>query len=132
MRRPRVKREGQWTEIPAANRAIVSRAHCSICGLRYGVLAEVDNCLIVPKQIIHHFLSRRFLESRGIAEIHHAWNLFSMCSRCHGRTIVPEDRLFRGDVFGFLQSARQIGLPIDRIVRFALRVGLTEFGGFQL
>lgn len=132
MRRPRVKREGEWTEIPAANRAIVSRRHCSICGLAYGKLAQVDGKFLVPKQVIHHFLSRRFLESRGIKQIHHCWNLYSICSSDHGRMLAIEDRLFRGDVFGFLQGCKQVGLPVEKIVRFALRVGLDEFSGFTI
>lgn len=91
----------------------------------------VDGKVYLAKQVIHHLLSRRFLEGRGINP-HRVGNLLSICQRDHGKTQGFEACLFRGDVLGFLQGCNRIGLPIDKIVRFAVSVGLNEFQGVRV
>ena len=128
MLRTRPSRGHKWTEIPDSSRLLVSRKRCRICNAFYGKLVERDGKVFLAKQVLHHLIARRFLEERGI-DAHRPGNLYSICSNCHGRTQGFEEALFRGDLLTFLQGSKRIGLPVEKIVQFALSVGLKEFQG---
>ena len=131
MLQSKTDRSGPWTEIPDSARLIVSRKKCSICGAKYGKLTAVSTLSIVlSKQAIDHLLPRRFLEGRGINP-HRTGNLLSVCLVCHGKKVAFEERIFAGDTLGFLQGLNQAGYPVEKVIRFALSVGLKEFGGFN-
>ena len=135
MLKTNVERKGQFTPIPRFIRKQVTRSHCQLqnCGLAYGkIFKDVHGKLRNPKQCLHHLISRRFLAEHGIYE-HHPTNLLSICSSpCHGKLLKIEDRLFQGDVIGFLSGMKQCGVPIEKVVHFALSVGLKEFGGLTI
>ena len=132
MLRVKPDRTGPWSEIPDSARLIVSRKKCSVCGAKYGKLTAVSTLSIVlPKQAIDHLLPRRFLEGRGINP-HRTGNLLSVCASCHGKKVAFEERLFAGDTLGFLQGIKQAGYPVEKVIRFALSVGLVEFKSFHL
>ena len=56
-------------------------------------------------------------------------NYLTLCRREHGLTEVPEGKLERGDVLGFLMDMRRLGFQMDRI-EAALKAYklLTEVG----
>ena len=127
-----VRREGLFTQIPKYVRKQVLRTHCSLCKLRYNqVVTLPGNKIVFPKQVLHHLISRRFLQEHGIYE-HHVSNLISICNREHSKLLRIEDRLFQGDVIGFLTGCKMVGIPPERIIKFALSVGLKEFGGLTI
>jgi hypothetical protein len=128
-----VDRGTGWTQIPRYIRAQVKRSKCQICGRPYGkVYCLPGNKIVHPKECLHHILSRRFLAMHGIFE-HHPTNLLSICSApCHVRLLKVEDRLFQGDVIGFLTGNKQLGIDPQWIIKFAVSVGLKEFDGVRL
>ena len=129
----RVIREGRWTEIPPHERAKVMRTHCSICGLRYGQLVQyhAKGSWVYCREALDHILPRRFLEMHGIYA-HDYRGLLSICTRDHGLKKGFEDRLFQGDVFGFLSGLQSIGYPMDRVIAFAALLGLKEFSDWRI
>lgn len=127
-----VKRRGKWTEIPSYLRKRTQTKYCRVCSVDYGAMRarlRTDSfaCQRATEHI-DHLIPRRWLEERGVNP-HQTNNLLSVCGSCHGRKKTFEDRLFRGDALGWLQGLRQLGYPVDRIVNFALSVGLEEFKG---
>lgn len=122
---------GPWSEIPHSNRLLVTRKRCAVCGAIYGKLRAHNGKVYLAKEAIDHLLARRFLEARGI-DPHRIGNLLSTCIHCHGLKVGFEERLFAGDVLGFLQGIKCAGYPVDKVVRFAVSVGLVEFSGFHL
>lgn len=133
MLKTKVSRPGKFTGIPESTRSKVSRKRCSICGAKYGKLFFDEGKLQVwrPLEHIEHLIPRRWLEERGLPE-HHPKNLLSVCQVCHGKAKVPEDRLYQGDLLGFLQAMKTTGFPVEKIVAFAVSVGLTEFAQWQI
>jgi hypothetical protein len=129
-----VERRGAFNHIPRYIRVQVTRRSCQIptCGRGYGrVFCEAGNKIKHPRQVIHHLIPRRWLEEHGIFE-HYPSGLLSICQYCHGRMKPAEDRLYQGDVIGFLTICKNAGLPVERIVKFALSIGIKEFGGLTI
>lgn len=131
MLKTNAKRKGRWTEIPLGARIACSRDHCCVCGIAYGKIQNEGPKLFIPIQHLDHLIPRRWLEKRGI-DPHETGNILSVCGRCHGKKKACEDRLFQGDLFGFLQGLKQAGFPIHKIVTFATKMRLTEFSGWQI
>lgn len=125
-----VTRQGEFTEIPKSAYRAATRKRCRVCGLRYGKMVYEKGHFNIwtPVQHIHHLIPRRFLEEHGINP-HKVEGLFSVCQQCHGRAKAPEDRLFQGDVLGFLQGMKRANFPVGKIINFAVKIGLTEFAG---
>lgn len=134
MLKTKVQREGAFTPIPKSVRKKCERKACEICSAVYGSMrckeGRVDRLIWVVEHL-HHLLARRWLVERGI-DPHVEANFISVCAECHGKCKKAEDRLFQGDVFAFLSELKQVGIPIDRVVRFASAVGLAEFSGWNL
>lgn len=130
MLRNEVTRTGAFRPIPPGIRRQVRRSYCQICGRPYGKVYVSEGRMRCPRQHIEHCLSRRFLHEHKIYE-HHLENLLSTCQYC-GIPPKLEDRLYQGDVLGYLQGLKQLGYPIGRIIRFALARGLGEFGGVSV
>lgn len=128
MRRPSPERTGKFTAIPAPHRMKAHRKKCQVCGQAYDkILSWVNGGVIVLNEHIHHLIPRRWLNEHGIFE-HSMENLLSICNYCHGKAKVIEDCLWHGDLLGFLSGMRRINFPVEKIVAFALSVGLEEFG----
>lgn len=123
-----VTRQGEFTPIPPAAYRAASRKRCRVCGVRYGKMVFDKGRFEVwtAAQHIHHLIPRRFLEEHGINP-HKVEGLFSVCQQCHGKAKAPEDRLFQGDVLGFLQGMKRANFPVEKIVTFAVRMGFLEF-----
>jgi hypothetical protein len=88
-----------------------------------------DKTFMKTTQHLDHLLPRRWLDSQGINP-HQVANMLSVCGSCHGKKKGFEDRLFRGDVVGWLWGLRSIGYPINTVVNFALSVKLKGFERF--
>lgn len=130
-----VKRTGKFTQIPKNVRRQVVRRNCQVCGRLYNrVYAVTDSCsrqkIRFPKQVIDHLIPRRWLNAHGIFE-HHVSNLLSVCNYCHGPKAKLEDRLYQGDVLSYLQGLKRLHYPVEKVVAFALSVGLKEFGNVR-
>lgn len=133
MLKTKVTRSGKWTGIPESTRRKVSRKRCSICRAKYGKLFFDKGKFEVwrPVEHIEHLIPRRWLEERGLPE-HDPKNLISVCQVCHGKAKAPEDRLYQGDVFGFLQGMKWAGFPVEKIVAFAVSIGWKGFAEWQI
>ena len=98
-----------------------------MCGERYDVIASpfaaTDIAFVVLNEVIHHLLARRWCDEHGI-DPHAVANLISICQLCHGRANRIEDKLWTGDLVGFMREMRRINFPVDRIVAFAASAGL--------
>jgi hypothetical protein len=130
--RNEVTRKGDFTPIPRYIRSQVNNYFCAICGREYGRIYTIEkNKIRYPKQHIEHLIPRRFLAEHGIFE-HHVQNLLSTCQYCHAPKAKLEDRLYQGDVLSYLQGLKRLHYPVGRIVRFALSIGLKEFGGVSV
>jgi hypothetical protein len=131
MLKARQTRDGEWTPIPPRLRKEAKRKKCSVCRVHYGfVRFDADTSgevrkIIRAKEAIHHLIPRRYLESRGV-DPHYPLNLISICNECHGKTKVAEDRLFSGDLIGWLREMARINMPMDRIFQVASSLHLTE------
>lgn len=127
-----VTRAGRFTPIPAYIRKQVSASKCAICGRQYGrVFTLEQNKIRCPKQAIEHLIPRRWLNEHGIYE-HHLMNMLSVCNYCHAPKAKLEDRLYQGDVLSYLQGLKRLNYPIEKVIRFAVSVGLREFGGISI
>jgi hypothetical protein len=127
---------GAFTRIPNSVRRQVSRPRCAICGRQYNrVFALTDNCgrqkIRYPRQILDHLIPRRFLNQHGIFE-HHVLNMLSVCQYDHAPKAKLEDRLYQGDVLSYLQGLKKLNYPVEKVVKFALSVGLKEFAGVKV
>lgn len=133
MRKSNLPRDGKWTPIPAHLRDQCRRKRCQICDAKYGQMRAFrhvdDKTFMKVTQHLDHMIPRRWLESQGI-DPHRGANLLSICGSCHGKKKVFEDRLFNGDVVGWLLGLRGIGYPINLVVNFALSVQLKTFEKF--
>jgi len=127
MARPRPIRIGDFTAIPAPARMKAHRPNCQVCGQKYDIIsspfAATDQAFIIVDEVIHHLLARRWCMEQGI-DPHDIANLISICQVCHGRANRIEDRLWRGDIVGFMTEMRRINFPVERIVAFAASVAL--------
>jgi hypothetical protein len=126
-----VTRKGAFTPIPKYIRRQVTRTRCSICFQPYNRVYTIGHGVRLPKQVIHHLIPRRWLNQHGIHE-HHVLGLISICQFCHGQLKPAEDRLFNADTLGFLQINKRAGIDPERIIKFALSVGLAHFRGFRI
>lgn len=131
MLRTEVRRKGNWTKIPAPMRMKAHRKKCQVCDKPYERFHSINGTVLYYSEAIDHLVPRRWLNEHGIYE-HFQQNLLSVCTVCHGKKKGFEDRLFQGDLFGYLQGLRSIGYPVERVVAFALSVGLKEFGGLRV
>ena len=131
MLKTEVHRKGAFTPIPKYIRKQVTRKSCAICLMPYNRVYTMGKGLRYPRQVIHHLLPRRWMNQHGIHE-HHVTGLISICQFCHGQLKPAEDRLFQGDTFGFLQINKRAGIDPERIIKFALSVGLAHFRGFNV
>lgn len=118
------KREGRFTPIPEVIRIMSNQKACEICGAEYKKFAE-GATIWMPVQALHHIFSRRFLNRIKLNE-HDRLNMISLCDRCHGKAKKPEERLFHGDVFGFLQGYKAMGMPMSYVWRAARQYELVE------
>lgn len=124
-----VNRKGAFTPIPHFIRKQVSRGACQVCGHRYGQVYTLEaNKIRYPKQHIEHLIPRRWLAEHGIYE-HHIFNLLSVCNFCHAPKAKLEDRLYQGDVLSYLQGLKKLNYPVEKVIHFAVSVGLKEFSG---
>ena len=127
-----VNRRGSFTPIPRFIRKQVSACSCAVCGRQYGRIYMVEHGKIRnPKQHIEHLIPRRWLHEHGIYE-HHPTNMLSVCNYCHAPKAKLEDRLYQGDVLSYLSGLKKLNYPVEKVVRFALSVGLKEFGGVSI
>lgn len=127
-----VTRRGSFTPIPGYIRRQVTRTQCYICGHFYGQVYTMEpNKIRYPKQHIEHLIPRRWLHEHGIYE-HHILNLLSVCNFCHAPKAKLEDRLYQGDVLSYLQGLKKLNYPVQKVIHFALSVGLKEFGGLTI
>jgi 5-methylcytosine-specific restriction endonuclease McrA len=127
LRTKNIKRKGKFTAIPKAMRKEAHRDECQVCKLPYSVINGSDGEWLIYCEHLDHLIPRRFLNEHGIFE-HAQANIYSVCQFCHGKKKGFEDRLFHGDLLSYLQGLRSIGYPVERVVAFALSVGLKEFG----
>lgn len=118
----RVERTGEYTQMPSWLIEQSTRAHCEVCGCKYGTL---DARFIKRKQCVDHLFPVRFLLALGL-EPHLSINTLSVCGSCHAKKLVHETRIFAGDVLGFLEGLNAIGYPMERVNEAA------EHYGFQL
>ena len=127
-----VSRKGKFTPIPKFIRRQVNRMNCGVCGRVYGrIFQNSEGKLVNPKQHIEHLIPRRWLHEHGIYE-HHPTNMLSVCNYCHAPKAKLEDRLYQGDVLSYLQGLKRLNYPVEKVIRFAVSVGLKEFGGLSL
>ena len=124
-------RQGRWTAIPPRLRREAKRKKCGACGVKYGFV-RFDTVgtgvrkIIRARQAIHHLIPRRYLESRGV-DPHYPLNLISICTECHGKTKLAEDRLFSGDLLGWMAEMKRARMPMQRILKVAYNLQLSEF-----
>jgi hypothetical protein len=133
LKHPVDRSRGESTAIPKYIRRQIVRQNCQICLHRYNQVFVEADCLShevrkihFPRQIIHHLIPRRWLNEHNYFE-HHTSNLLSICMRCHSKFQSAEDRLYQGDLIGFLTRNKQCGIDPQRIIKFALSIGLKEF-----
>ena len=128
-----VTRKGAFTPIPRFIRKQVTRSACQVCGHGYGkiYMKDATSKICLPKQHIEHLIPRRWLHEHGVYE-HHPTNLLSVCNLCHAPKAKLEDRLYQGDVLSYLQGLKKLNYPVEKVVHFALSVGLKEFGGLTI
>jgi hypothetical protein len=135
MYRPRPERKGRFTPMSRAVRIAAHRSACEVCGKTYQTLEASlpgqDNPFRYYEEAIHHLLARRWCEENGITP-HDSRNLVSCCDGCHAKATAAEDRLWHGDVIGFLMEMRALNFPVKRIVDFAVSVGLKTFGEVRI
>jgi hypothetical protein len=116
VRTSKIKREGDYTEIPKMLRFRCNRLLCTICKVKYGAIlvAKDGKALIKAVQALDHIWPVRFLLPRGLAP-HREINIVSICATCHGSKLKHETRIFAGDVYGYLEGLRSINYPLERI-----------------
>ena len=124
-------RQGRWTGMPPRLRREAKRKKCSVCRIAYGFVRFDQRGMGIKKVIrakehIHHLIPRRYLEDRH-RDPHFPLNLISICAECHGKMKLAEDRLFSGDLFGWLSEMRRIQMPLNRIYEVARKLTLVEF-----
>lgn len=127
------KREGNWSEIPEAAMCAARRFRCEICGQRYGdVIMDFEKCgrIVNFEQVIHHILSRRWIEKRGMNP-HVPVNLISICKNDHAKILKIEDRLFAGDAYALVTGLRRLCFPMERFFEAARHYGLKELLVFE-
>ena len=121
----RVKRQGDWTEMPSDAAMKASQTNCCICRVRYGTIVRRDDRFTRAIQAIDHVFPRRFLQARDLYP-HAGQNLLSICAVDHGRKLTIETLIFTGDTLGWLTGLNVIGYPLDAVYTAAKFYGFNE------
>src|SRR6266850_855589 len=121
-KKKRIKRDGEYVAMPRALMLKSRRMFCEVCGTRYGQIRatpNVDDAVFLKvKQVVDHIFPVRFLLTLKL-DPHVEVNMLSCCGTCHGRKLPHEDKIFRGDVLGFMGGLNRIGYPMERVVAAA-------------
>jgi hypothetical protein len=130
MIRTKTERKGEFTRIPDVIRIMSMQSECEVCGIPFGEMREdTDGKMWRTVQHLHHIFGRRFLNALKLNE-HDRLNMIAVCQRDHGKCKKAEERLFQGDVFGYLRALKEMGFPLSYVWRAAKQYGLGEVLGF--
>jgi hypothetical protein len=123
------KRTGKFDAIPKSMKRQCRSYNCACCGMPYWYTAKLMNGELVTmhnaKEALDHIFPRRFCSHLGLSP-HRPWNILSICNVCHGRKKKSEERLWRGDTFGYIQALKQMNYPIDMVKYAAEQYGFKE------
>src|SRR5271166_5821445 len=126
------KRIGTFDAIPKAIRDKCKKDHCACCAAPYLLAVGADNSperrlILVHNRTehLHHIFSRRWIRALEL-DPHTTWNLVSLCAEDHGKAKKAEERLWRGDGFGFIQAMKQMNFPMELVKYAAEQYGLKE------
>lgn len=97
------------------NRADALNAQCECCGLPY-----------TPRRIehVHHLTPKRMAAKHGNPDARQ--NLLSVDFQCHGKLKALDNLILRNDWVGAVAKARELHVPLDRLVEAA------HFYGFEI
>ncbi len=109
---------------------ILKKRFCQICGAEYGkimTLYQFDRSVRawVPREHIDHILPTRWVTAQSLGDPNASENLLSVCHRCNLAKKGAEDRLFVGDVIGFVQKLQSRGWGYE-LKRAAKHFGLAD------
>jgi hypothetical protein len=132
-KKKRIKREGSYVPMPRGLMLKSRRMYCEVCGTRYGQIrataSVTDAVFLKVKQVCDHLFPVKFL-LRLKLDPHVEVNMMSVCASCHGRKLKHEDKIFRGDVLGFMAGLNRIGYPVERVRAAAMHFGFLEVEKF--
>jgi HNH endonuclease len=105
-----------------------NQSHCEVCGIEFKVMVYTDVLLYAAQQLDHIF-PRRWLANLKLNP-HDRLNIIALCQSCHGVKKKAEERLFQGDVLGYLQALKTAGWPLSYVWRAARQYELKEVLSF--
>lgn len=108
-----------WNRRKPEQLALIQAPNCEVCKISLKQSMKKYE----SEFIRDHVVPVRHLTSLHVPGVSREVNLMAICVFCHGRKRAAEERLFRGDVMGFLRVLNEIGWPMERVIK-----ALDSFG----
>lgn len=108
-----------WHKRKPEQLKLIRADYCAVCAITLKASLKKYESEFVRD----HVVPVRFLTEAHCEEVSRPSNLMAICIFCHGRKRAAEEKLFRGNLIGYIQTLNGMGWPMERV-----RIALDSFG----